>query len=252
MPWPTWGNALKALTAGIAVLAAFLPTTNERVGDTAHATLLAGPQEIAIKAGMGHGTRHAYFQKFKEPPVFPQTRGGIIMRFQVKFHPGFEWGCRGKLGGMFMGTGSASAFQQSKRGASHRIMWDAGGGAHAYVYVPKGSEHLQPPELSNRKPAGQEVWLRDFAGKLNKFGVWHTVELGVKLNSVKNGVPRADGKMMLRIGKLTKMLNKVVWRLYDDVAVEHFVISVFHGGPCKATRYSKLEVRKVGAHAWHA
>lgn len=251
MPWPKWQNVLKAATAVIALLAAFLPATIERVGNTAHATLLTGPRAIAIKAGMGHGAKHAYFQKFKDPPAFPMERGGIRMSFQVKFHRGFEWGCRGKLGGVFMGTTSASAFKQSKRGASHRVMWDSGGGAHAYVYVPKGSEHLQPPELAVRKKAGQDVWVRDFAGKLNKFGVWHTVELGVKLNSVKNGVPRADGKMMLRIGGLTKSLNKVVWRLYDDVAVEHFVISVFHGGPCRATRYSKLEVRKVSARSWN-
>ncbi len=245
MPWPAWGWG--QLLKGVAVLAAMLPAPA-----TAYDTVLSkGPHQIAIRPGMGHGGRHAYFQKFKDAPIFPQNRGGMLMRFQVKFHPGFEWGCRGKLGGIFMGPGRASGFKQSERGSSHRIMWDAGGGVHAYVYVPRGSEHMQPPELRQRRRAGQEVWKREFAGAFNKVGVWHTVELGVKLNSVtRNGVPRADGKMMLRVDKLSRMLHDVVWRLYDDISIEHLVMNVFHGGPCRATRNSKLEVRKVTVHTW--
>lgn len=244
------GRALIAVTAALALVSAFLPAMVHVTSDGA-STLLRGPLSVHIRAGMGHGRRHAHFERFDSRAVFPVRRGGLLVSFQVKFHKGFEWGCRGKIGGIFVGTGQASGFRQSKRGASHRVMWDSDGGAHAYVYVPKGSVRLQPPELDQRTADGQSVWLEDFAGALRKPDAWHDVRLGVKLNSVRNGVPRNDGKMLLRINGLERVLDGVVWRLFDDVAIESFVINVFHGGPCHATRGSTLEIRRVKATSWH-
>lgn len=206
------------------------------------------PDEVGVrlKAGTGPG-RHAFHREFKDEP-FPLKRGAVV-NFDVRFDRGFEWGCRGKVGGLFVGPGNADGGEHSKNGASLRLMWDAGGGAYAYVYVPKGSEQHQPRPLDESRRKGVEVFKEPFKRALVGSN-WHRVQLGVKLNTFTKNKPNADGELLLSIDDKQRVLKNVVWRLRDDLAVEQFVLSFFHGGPCRATRTSQAAVRYVNVYSW--
>ena len=207
-----------------------------------------GPDElkVRIKAGTGPG-RHAFHREFKDDP-FPLKRGAVV-NFDVRFERGFEWGCRGKIGGLHVGHGKASGGEHSKNGASLRLMWDAGGGAYAYVYVPRGSEHSQPRPLDEHRPKGTDVFKEVFKRALVGTN-WHRIKLGVKLNSFSKNRPNADGELLLSIDDKQRILRNVIWRTRDDIAVEQFVLSFFHGGPCRATRTSESAVRDVRVYSW--
>ncbi len=202
--------------------------------------------KVRIKAGTGPG-RHAFHKEFKGDP-FPLKRGAVV-NFDLRFERGFEWGCRGKIGGLFIGHGEADGGEHSKYGASLRLMWDAGGGAYAYVYVPKGSERHQPSPLDEHNQKGTSVFKNAYKRSLVGTN-WHRIQLGVKLNSFTKNKPNADGELLLSIDDKQRILRNVMWRLRDDISVEQFALGVFHGGPCRATRTSATAVRDVRVYSW--
>lgn len=208
--------------------------------------LMGDTLTVRHRAGTGPG-RHAFHKEFKNDP-FPLKRGAVV-RFDVRFDRGFEWGCRGKVGGLFVGPGSADGGEHSKNGASLRLMWDAGGGAYAYVYMPRGSEPLQPAPLDQRSRKGTSVFKDAFKRALVGTG-WHTVQLGIKLNTVGKHEPNADGELLFSIDDKQRVLRNVVWRLRDNLAIEQFALSLFHGGPCRATRTSTSAVRNARVFSW--
>lgn len=210
-------------------------------------TLLDRTVRVTHRPGSGPG-RHAYQKAYKKEP-FPLD-GGCIVTFEANFERGFEWGCRGKVGGLFVGTGPADDGEHSRRGASLRLMWDEGGGAYAYVYVPSGTYDDQPSPLDERVDSGQSLFKDDFKRALAGAG-WHTVTLGLKLNSVgRRGRPNADGQLLFGIDGVERTMSDVVWRVDDDLQVEQFVLSVFHGGGCRARRTSHSNYRNVRVYRW--
>ena len=217
-------------------------------------------ESFVIRKGMGADKGHAFSASFRGRP-FPFTTSAKAT-FQVKFGPKFEWGCRGKIGGLFVGPGTASGGKYSTNGASLRLMWDgkrkkgkgSDGGAYAYVYVPKGSRRLQPSPL-NRAPKskmGNDVFKGLFNGVLARdLGkAWHTVELGIKLNTFKGNKPNADGVLYLSINGEGKTLNGIVWRLKPNLAIDRFEFRVFHGGGCDAERKSTMTLRELRVAKW--
>lgn len=219
---------------------------------------------MTIWPGMGAGGKHA-----KPDPLFQLSFGpnqSVVARFQVKFDTGFEWGCRGKVGGLFVGTGDASGGHSSEHGASARLMWDGPTRTgYAYVYVPEGSRHMQPQELrvpppsSDGKETGNHVWRNDpfLVGKFADHN-WHDVALGIKLNSFTKGANNRDGALWLQIDGATKLLPGVVWRKRPGIGISKFQVRVFHGGPegppkkggCDSTKTSTLRVRNVQLWSW--
>lgn len=174
------------------------------------AVLEQGPLDIHIRGGAGAGTGMANFSKNYTGRPFPY-RGNMVLAFDILFHPGFEWSCRGKVGGLYVGTGTASGGNYSPDAASHRLMWEGAGTPFSYVYVPQGSHAQQPPQLGRVSRYGQAVFQQDFQGAL-RTGTWHRVELGVRLNTVG----RADGALLLGVDGKTRVLEGVVWRLGTD------------------------------------
>lgn len=203
-----------------------------------------GAINVSVKAGTGAGRKHAIDKDWKV-----NLPDGAIASFDIKFNPGFEWGCRGKIGGLFIGTGSASGKEYSTTGASNRLMWGKNGSAYAYVYVPKGSQSQQPAPLNEKNDAGIGVWEDSYQGAL-KTGVWHHVELGVKLNSVTNGRPNADGVLSFSVDGNKRTLNGVIWRLDEGLDVRKFNLGVFHGGPCSAQQDSSLAFKNLNVRSW--
>lgn len=203
-------------------------------------TLLEGTLQANIKPGQGAGKGHALDKKFRT--ALPDA---VIAVFQVNFASGFEWGCKGKIGGLKVGPGTSSGCNYSSNGASNRLMWNAGGGAYSYVYIPQGSEGRQPKELSSPPNCGQDVWKEDFAGVF-KTGTWHTIRLGIKLNTPGS----ADGKLLFGVDGTVKTLSGVVWRLDSGIKIEGFDVAVFHGGPCSANESSSVQIRNIKVYKW--
>lgn len=213
------------------------------------ATLVSDAVRVTHRPGTGPG-KHAYQRRFDDRP-FPLNRGCVVT-FEAKFDRGFEWGCRGKVGGLAVGPGRSDGGEHSKRGASLRLMWNKGGGAYAYVYVPSGTYDRQPAPLDERVPKGQSVFKEDFSRALVGAG-WHTVSIGLKLNTVtRKGEAQADGELLFAIDGKERTLKGVVWRVFDTIKVESFVLGVFHGGGCRARRTSHSNYRNVKISAWAA
>lgn len=210
-------------------------------------TLFAGTLDINIARGTGTSSsssgKHAFMRDFGGRP-FPVSSGGVILSFDIQFAPGFEWGCRGKIGGLHIGSGKASGGRFSDNGASARAMWDRGGGSYVYVYVPTGTASGQPAPLRPRGNVGGIVWQSQYKGVFQT-GKWHRVDVGVKLNTPG----KYDGRLLYAIDGRTSTMNNVLWRK-GNYAIGSFSLGIFHGGGCEATRNSKMAVRNIRVFAW--
>lgn len=211
-------------------------------------TLLPKDSIIRVRHARGTGPgRHAMQREFDGKP-FP-VRRSCVAAFEVQFERNFEWGCRGKIGGLKVGPGQADGGVHSWNGASLRVMWDGGGGAYAYVYVPAGSQHRQPAPLNEREKVGTDVFKADFRTAFLGTG-WHRVEIGLLLNTFSKGKPNADGKLVFSVNGKTRTLNKIIWAMAPEHLVSSFVLGVFHGGGCRATRTSRSNYRNIRLYSW--
>lgn len=206
-------------------------------------TTLAKSLSGVIEAGTGAGSGKSFSKNFSGSP-FPMQ--ACVVTFEIMFDKGFEFGCRGKVGGLFVGTGSASGCNYSKDGASLRMMWEAGppSTAFAYTYVPDGSQKIQPRELSEVTRCGQDATDKKFGAKMTP-GNWYRIELGIKLNTVG----KKDGVLYMAFENDSVVVNGVTWRT-QNIPITKFSYNVFHGGPCNATRRSTLQLRNVEVHQW--
>lgn len=193
----------------------------------------AGELVAVYKPGSGAGSAHALSRSWPN-----KSSTGATVSYEVLFDPGFEWSCGGKLGGFFVGKGAASGCRHTGDGASFRIMWQRDGGAIAYVYVPTGTP--QPAVLMKKAACGTAVFASEFRAAF-KTGVWHKVEIGLKLNTPG----KADGEMWMSIDGKRAALSGVTWRKAAGLGVEKFDITTFHGGPCKASKTSSARFRNV-------
>lgn len=163
------------------------------------------------------------------PRGLPCRRAAAVA-FDVFFAPGWHFSKGGKLGGLFMGQGKASGYRHSPTSSSHRIMWQAGGGAIAYIYPPADL----PQEDPRLRASGCGVgYFKDLfpAGTL-KPGRWNRVVLGVQLNSFgPDGEPAADGVATLAINGTTGRKADIRWVRSPDLAIESFELNTFFGGP---------------------
>jgi hypothetical protein len=220
---------------------------------------------INVTKGTGSGAKHALDKDYRVGGT------GVVVRFAVKFHPGFEWGCKGKVGGLAMGPGKSSGGKYSENGASLRIMWDEGGGAHAYIYTPLGTFKHQPVrELQSQERYGQTLFLDVFNERKKALADtkdFHIVDLGVKLNDVKKGYDKKavesgkaedigghtvykNGRLLFAINGEERVLDGVIWRRYPNITIDTFGLGVFHGGPCKAEKNSKMSFGSIKKYAW--
>lgn len=207
-------------------------------------TVNAGTINIRIPPGSGSGSgNHAYNRGFEGRP-FPITTGGIILSFDVWFAKGFEWGCRGKIGGLVVGTGRSAGGDFSDNGASARVMWDRDGGSYVYVYVPAGTAGQQPAPVRPRGDNGGIVWQPQYR-RVFRTDTWHRVDLGIKLNTPG----RYDGRLLFAVDGVTNVLDDILWRK-GDYSIRMFALGVFHGGGCEATRESTMAIKNIRVYKW--
>ena len=224
----------------------------------------SGDITFPVKKGTGSGGKHAFVKDFKV-----SSDKGLVVRFMVKFHPGYEWGCKGKVAGLQVGPGASSGGRYSENGASLRLMWGANGGGYAYIYTPKGAfQHQTVPELKKEEKYGQTMFADVFNGSnkaLAKDG-FHEVDLGIKLNDVKPGTDQAaissgqavklgnntvykNGKILFGIDGQQRVQDGIIWRR-EVVSIQNFGMGVFHGGPCKAMKDSTMSFGEVRQYEW--
>lgn len=198
---------------------------------------------VVIQRGMGAGRPKPGGKTFKGRP-FPVTNGGVVIAFEIMFANGYEWSCGGKIGGLFVGTGSASGCNYSSTGASNRINFGRNGSMSSYVYVPQGSQGRQPRQLSGTPRCGQKVFANDFQNVFAT-GRWYTVYCGIKLNTVGSN----NGRLMVGLNDKIRVLNNVVWRTSNQ-PITRFSFNPFHGGGCSASRQSIMNLRNVKVYRW--
>lgn len=198
---------------------------------------------IVIKAGTGAGSSKSGGRTFTGRP-FPVS-DGVVVAFEIMFGPNYEWSCGGKIGGLFVGTGSASGCNYSSNGASNRINFGRNGSMFSYVYIPAGTQGRQPAALSNTPRCGQKVFGDDFENVFTP-GQWYTILCGIKLNAPG----RSDGALMVGLNDKVRILNGVLWRT-SNLPITRFSFNPFHGGPCNASRQSTVSFRNVRAYRWN-
>lgn len=210
--------------------------------------------KVEHKVGTGAGRRHAGFREHLGRP-FPTTRG-IVLQFSVFFEPNFEWGCGGKIGGLFMGTSGGGGGDHQAYASSARVMWQKDGGAIAYVYVPKGTERQQRvPELRAPGAYGTGLFKNEYANAFTT-GAWHTVQIGIKPNTLN----ASDGELFFSIGREGKamkgrLLRGIRWwqplpNISANRSITRLEMNLFHGGPCWAQRHSVSRYKNIKVGYW--
>ena len=170
------------------------------------------------------------------PKGLPSTAAKLA--FDVMFPKGFAFATGGKLGGFMIGVGNAAGGKFSADGASHRVVFRPDGGVSSYVYLPTAAKQTDPAlqkrkfgTIVNEYPANRLV----ADGK-----TWNRVVVGVRLNSVKNGKPVADGKAFLTVnGGTPKEYGGIVWRRRADMTISRITMSTFFGGPDPSPKNNK-------------
>lgn len=180
---------------------------------------------------------------------FIKGQTALVVSFEVYFDPkNWNFSRGGKMAGISVGPGVASGFRHSVDGASHRIMWQAGGGAISYIYPPAKMKQ-EDPKL---KPEGHGVgYFGDkFPAGTLKVGQWNRIELGVKVNTFTNGKPNPDGKSQLTINGVSGVLTNVRWAARPDIKIDAFGYGSFFGGPSPAVVDSVSYIRNFSVHKW--
>lgn len=208
------------------------------------ATLDRGPLDMLIRRGSGAQRGVDRPSKVYGSRPFPIDNGGVVVTFEIMFMPNFEWGCRGKIGGLMIGPNEASGCRHFADSASHRLMWDRDGGAFSYVYVPQGTNNRQPAPLNQYRNCGLGVFESDFRRALTT-NKWHRIQLATRLNTPGS----SDGALMLSVDGKARTLRGVTWRTGNQ-GIRSLSFGIFHGGGCVATRDSRLSIRNVDVHVW--
>lgn len=160
--------------------------------------------------------------------------GEAVMAFDVFFEDGWHFSKGGKIGGFFVGTGTASGYRHSDTASSHRIMWKKDGAAIAYIYPPSNLEQEDP--ALKAEGCGVAYFMDTFAPGTLKVGAWNSVLIGVRMNSFADGKPNADGVALLSVNGVTRTKNDVRWSRAPDLQISAFDFNTFFGGPDPAVK----------------
>ena len=147
--------------------------------------------------------------------------------------------------GIHVGHGDAAGGRRSRAAASVRVMWQADGGAIAYVYLPyklaQSKEYYQYTGTWHKddhsrgdgsKPVfGTGFFHKQFEKSMN-IGRWNRLAIGIKLNTFNaDGKPRADGELAMMVNNQSASYNKIKWCSTPSMKIEALHFTTFTGGP---------------------
>lgn len=176
---------------------------------------------------------------------------GAVVAFDIFFDPArWHWSRGGKIGGLFVGEGKASGGRHTPDGASHRLMFQADGGAISYCYFPAG---VAQPHVRTSGAAMGEGYHHELFKNAFVPGKWHHVELGLKNNTFDaSGKPVADGVASLTIDGKHAAIPRVIWTAKPGTSISGFDLASFFGGPDPAVVDSVFYAANFAVHEWRA
>lgn len=167
------------------------------------------------------------------PNIF--NRDSVALTYKVYFPKGFDFVKGGKLPGLYSKFGQSGG-NTNDDGFSYRVMWRAGGQAEAYIYAPQGraSNPVQDPSIERVPGYFSDGSIGISLGRgVQNFQVdkWNTVKIFIKLNTIQNGRPLADGIVQLSINDKSAVdYSKMVWRTRATTQIEGLMFQTFFGG----------------------
>jgi hypothetical protein len=143
--------------------------------------------------------------------MLPQRRDRLMLRYQVRFPPDFDFVKGGKLPGLFGGT-AGSGGRHYDDGFSTRYMWRTGGAGEVYAYL--------PGEQGYGDSLGRGSWT--FIP-----GQWNQITQRIQLNTP--GHP--DGTVTVWLnGDQVFDQSGLVFRGSPDLHIDGLFFSTFFGG----------------------
>lgn len=136
-----------------------------------------------------------------------------VLRYRLRFAPGFDFARGGKLPGLFGGQGhSGGRIPDGSDGFSLRLMWRERGQGEIYAYLPTSRGH------------GSSLLRGRFAFTP---GRWHAVEQQVRLNTPG----RDDGYIRLRLdGREAGVATGLRFRDVPLLRLDGVFVETFFGG----------------------
>lgn len=206
--------------------------------------------EVVFPKGQRGGSSSNANCEIVPPGFLPAAE--VRMTFKLMFDPDFPFSptkaqpkIGGKLGGFYVGAGSASGGNFSATGASARLTWANEGGLLAYVYPQLKKAYTDDDDsnitwkLLDQAPAlqavsqiskGVHVFMPP-GGKKGRFdlvmrkGVWNDISIYVRLNAVG----KKDGVFELTVNGVTKRTDALRLR-YTDILIQSYKLACFSGG----------------------
>jgi hypothetical protein len=202
--------------------------------------------KVEYKGGEIHPSGTNCNMSFNPPGVFPASQ--VRVRFRLWIADNFPWtttpshNVAGKLGGLKIGSGSASGGNYSTTGASFRLTFKDDGMANAYLYpqlrqASSGNDDLpwstldQSASLRNVSTVhtGISVWRVNDTLRLKK-QQWNSVEMFCRLNTPG----KFDGLMELVINDKKLSLDTVRYRYDAGTLITSYSLGTFFGGGDKS------------------
>jgi hypothetical protein len=157
--------------------------------------------------------------------IFP--RHEITFEYQIYFDPNFEFVKGGKLPGIYGGKKGADGGNYLNDGFSIRLMWRTNGTGELYTYLP----HDQSQEFYNmartREIYGSSLGFNTFTFTR---GIWHTVKINYRLNSINNTV-NYDGSLKLWFDSVPVFqFDKLNYRNTTKTKLNGIFFNTFFGG----------------------
>ena len=186
----------------------------------------------------------------------------LVFVMEAYWPTDFDFTNKGKLSGIFVGTGVSSGCSHSATGSSHRIMWyqqkkAPTSGIISYMYPPVGPKQFNPDFLTTpvkgHARCGNGIWNMDpgMQTVLTK-GVWHTLEVGIQLNTFTNGKPNQDGIGYIAIDGKSREVTKIIWAATPAMKITGVNLGSFFGGSAISSKNQSAYFKKFGVYAWNA
>jgi hypothetical protein len=159
--------------------------------------------------------------KIKEP------KDSLWLSYKVFFEDGFDFVKGGKLPGFCGGKCNTGGHKNNfGDGWSARIMWRENGTAEQYIY-----------HADQKDKYGESFkWTFNEGPVLFKTSQWHLIVMHLKMNSIdKQGNSQFDGSIKCWLdGKLVLNHNNIRFRHFNNIHIDQFYFSTFHGGNNKS------------------
>jgi len=83
-------------------------------------------------------------------------------------------------------------------------------------------------------------------------GVWHTLEVGIQLNTFTNGKPNQDGIGYIAIDGKSREVTKIIWTASPTTKIMGVNLGSFFGGSAISSKTQSAYFKNFGVYAWNS